>query len=481
MRYGMRFFSLVLPAAVALGWGAAFLAQETAAGGSVPSAEMQAASPVTPPAATVPPEVQEKAKTYKGSAVPPRVLKQMPDGHWTPYDPPAMPAGADWYTIQRGDTLSMLAQQKLGTWLLWPQIWDANPYIKDAHWIYPGDPLFITKPQVVSEATPLESEPVAVTEKPSEGTQESGMGIEEEAPQPPINAYDVYCSGYITKSFQRPHLTILSSQRAETACWAKGDVVYLNEGKAEGMEPGQFFRILRPGQKVSHPVTGREIGQYIQRTGSAKILAIQEHTSIAEITESCDEIYAGNVLVPWAAIPIPWDVKRSATLPLQLEDQAGKVRGRVIWSEDRLEALGENSIIFVDLGSRDQLIPGDKLWIYRYPAAQASLTEATTDLFRQQKIDVGAKDLFRMPKPGTYKADAQASPTNDAQVSREEAPEGYASRTEGPDPSLNPGVKSIPMYIGEGVILTTEANTACVKIIKSSSNEVSFGDWVVPE
>ena len=83
----------------------------------------------------------------------------MPDGHWTPYDPPATPAGADWYTIQRGDTLSMLAQQKLGTWLLWPQIWDANPYIKDAHWIYPGDPLFITKPQVVSEAAPLESEP----------------------------------------------------------------------------------------------------------------------------------------------------------------------------------------------------------------------------------------------------------------------------------------------------------------------------------
>jgi len=135
----------------------------------------------------------------------------------------------------------------------------------------------------------------------------------------------------------------------------------------------------------------------------------------------------------------------------------------------------------VDLGSHDQLIPGDKLWIYRYPAAQASLTEATTDLFRQQKIDVGAKDLFRMPKPGTYKADAQASPTNDAQVSREEAPEGYASRTEGPDPSLNPGVKSIPMYIGEGVILTTESNTACVKVIKSSSNEISFGDWVVAE
>jgi hypothetical protein len=476
----MRFFSLVLPAAVALGWGAAFVAQEAAAGGSVPSAEMQAALPVTPPGAIVPPEVQEKAKTYKGAAVPPRALKKLSDGHWTPYDPPEKPEGAEWYTIQTGDTLSRLAQQKLGTWLLWPQIWDANPYIKDAHWIYPGDPLLMTRPQVVSEAIPLESEPAPVTENPSEEGQEAAVVIEEEAPQPPINAHDVYCSGYITKTFRRPHLTILSSQRAETAGWVKGDVVYLNEGKAEGIEPGQSFRILRPGQKVSHPVTGREIGQYVQRTGAAKILAVQEHSCMAEITDSCDEIYVGNVLVPWVAIPIPWDVTRSATLPLQLEDQTGKVRGRVIWSEDRLEGTGENSIIYVDLGSRDQLIPGDKLWVFRYPAAQGSMIDTTHDLFRQQKIDVGVKDLFRYPKPVAYKDDAKDIQSNEAQVDRaESAPEGKSSGKKGSDPSMGEGVKSIPMYIGEGVILTTEANTACVKVIKSSSNEIAFGDWVV--
>jgi len=481
MRYGMRFFSLVLPAVVALGWGAAPLAQSAAAGGSDPSAETKASPAGVQAAPSVPPEVQQKAKTYKGSATPPRSLKKLADGHWTPYDPPEKPAGAEWYTIQSGDTLSKLAQQKLGTWLLWPQIWDANPYIKDAHWIYPGDPLFITKPQVVSEATPLEPEVIAPTETSKAGTEESALSIEEEAPQPPINSNDVYCSGYITRNFKPPHMTILSSQRAETIGWAKGDVVYLNEGKAEGIEPGMAYQILRVGQKVSHPVSGRELGRYVRRVGAAKILAIQEHTSIAEITDSCDEVYAGNLLVPWAPIPIPWDVKRSQVLPLQLENAAGKMRGRVVWSEDRLEATGETSVVYIDLGSREQLIPGDKLWIFRYPAAQGSLTKSTSDLFRQQKIDVPIKDLFRLPKVATYKGDAQTARTSDAQVSRDSAgPEGKDSSRHGADPSLEKGVKSIPMYIGEGVVLTTEANTACVKIIKCS-NEIFFGDWVMVE
>ena len=331
-----------------------------------------------------------EGQDLQGFGDPAPIAQAMPDGHWTPYDPET-PTGADWQTRSRGATPCPC----------WPnRSWAhgfcglksgmPTPISRTPTGFIRAIRSFITKPQVVSEVTPLGNEPVGVTEKtPGRRSRVRHGPLEAESPQPPINAYDVYCSGFITKTFRRPHMTILSSQRAETVGWAKGDVVYLNEGKAEGIEPGPSYQILRIGQKVSHPTTGRELGQYVRRIGAAKILAIQEHSSIAEITESCDEITVGNVLVPWVAIPIPWDVKRSAELPLQLDDQAGKVRGRVVWSEDRLEASGEHSVIYVDLGSRDQLIPGDKVWIFHYPAAQASLTEASHDLYRQQKIDVG--------------------------------------------------------------------------------------------
>src|SRR5439155_392605 len=65
--------------------------------------------------------------------------------------PETIPDGATYYIIVRGDTLWDLAGKYLGNPYLWPQIWDQNRYITDAHWIYPGDPLIMPKVALVSE------------------------------------------------------------------------------------------------------------------------------------------------------------------------------------------------------------------------------------------------------------------------------------------------------------------------------------------
>ena len=79
------------------------------------------------------------------SSVPPRNLHKVGD-HWTPYNPPdpeSFPAGAKVHIIEPGDTLWALAETYYGDPYLWPQLWEQNTYITDAHWIYPGDPLLI--------------------------------------------------------------------------------------------------------------------------------------------------------------------------------------------------------------------------------------------------------------------------------------------------------------------------------------------------
>ena len=77
---------------------------------------------------------------------PPRDLHFV-DGHWTAWNPPAPPPGEQVHVIARGDTLWDLAAKYYGDPYLWPQIWEKNQYILDAHWIYPGDPL-VLGPQV---------------------------------------------------------------------------------------------------------------------------------------------------------------------------------------------------------------------------------------------------------------------------------------------------------------------------------------------
>src|SRR3989442_2012451 len=83
--------------------------------------------------------------TPKSTSHPPRELHRVGD-HWTPYNPPdpaSYPPNAKTYTIKAGDTLWGLATQFYQNGYLWPQLWESNTWITDAHWIYPGDVLLV--------------------------------------------------------------------------------------------------------------------------------------------------------------------------------------------------------------------------------------------------------------------------------------------------------------------------------------------------
>jgi hypothetical protein len=298
---------------------------------------------------------------------------------------------------------------------------------------------------------------------------------------PPVNAHDIYCSGFIRTGYTLPSLRIVSGQNRVKESLSDGDVVYLNGGTAEGVETGNEYFILQQGQVVSHPISGKEIGDLFLRVGRAKVMTSQEHSSIAQITYSCDEIRYGFALAPYAPIPIPWNIERVDELPLYLPEST-KPTGRIIWAEDRLESTGRNNVIYIDLGAGHQLSPGDKVWVYRYPAQEDSFVSNTSDLFRQQKINVGPRDLFREQKE-TERGTAADTRVPEGSVAGS-APPRTSSDEDTRVPAGSESSVSAAMgyrkFVGEAVVLTTQANTSCVKVLVSTE-EIKPGDWVQPE
>jgi hypothetical protein len=354
----------------ARGQAAATAAPEQAEPKASPEPAAPKAAPA--PAASMP-------VTPPESTTPPRGLKLV-GNHWTPYEPPdpeSFPEGAQVHIIVSGDTLWGMAGTHFENPWLWPQIWNENRYILDSHWIYPGDPLLLPpRPTVVSEiapdngdtGSPAPEEPEEADSEPmdhsGEGSQESTRaGSEDEGPIPVADYSDLYCTGNVRPDYQKTELYIANSEDVKIGL-TTGDLVYLNGGKDGGkVKPGDSFLIIAKGTEVFHPVTGKWVGTYVRRLGRVKVLAVQDQTSIAEITESCqDRIEVGFELEADRTLTSP--VARQVAFNRLDVEPSGKPNGYIVHLQDGMNDALAGSMVDVDLGSDDGVRAGDVMLIY---------------------------------------------------------------------------------------------------------------------
>jgi hypothetical protein len=337
--------------------------------------------------------------TKKSSSHPPRDLHRAGD-HWTAYDPPdpaTFPAGAKTYTIKRGDTLWSLAEQFFKNAYMWPQLWEGNTWITDAHWIYPGDVLLIdseTAQQITAAAAahgdtlppPPALMPESVTAGNSGGsaasTYVSGDGYITAAdpaggsrsPVPLGSDADVYCYGYIgadgesmpnsIQGYEDSEVRYAKGAIEQVITGSTGDLVLINGGTASGLVAGETYILVDVGKLISHPgkrtqVVGRE---YIYR-GQVKILCAEDRQSRGLITQSCSEVSVGTHLKALPQIPIP--LARIPDMPAFCDPSSNKRTGYIVGAQGGWdEALGEGLLVEVDLGQADQIQPGDFLIVY---------------------------------------------------------------------------------------------------------------------
>ena len=304
-------------------------------------------------------EIQAEQITENAITVPP---------HWSPYQAPtSYPEGTQLHIIVKGNTLWDLSNQYLKNPFLWPQLWDANRYITNPHWIYPGDPLVIPQLDVVraaGEEAGAEGEPGApgYGEETPGGAPGAPLGPDGRPIPSLLPAYEevsIQCAGYVTDK-EDEHLKVMGSEEGPGGkiALSRGDVVYINGGTDDGVSPGNMYYLQRRANKVSG-------GWNIVRSGWVTVLASQERSAIAEVTQACIDIHVEDYLTPFEQIPVPL-IPTRRQIATRLTPETGKIRGEVIASLEEVITLGQGNLVGLNVGERDGVIPGNIFTVFRY-------------------------------------------------------------------------------------------------------------------
>jgi hypothetical protein len=208
----------------------------------------------------------------------------------------------------------------------------------------------------------------AAADKPSAPAPASAIAI---SPPLPIGVEaDVYCTGWIGDADDTFPASIFSAERVDSKQgFLEGDIVYINAGAKQGITAGQEFWVVRPARTVYRFGSVLDVlGRVYQTPGRVRVLCAQDDAAIAEIVLSCSDVNVGDALLPFEPVPVPL-VRR--TVPLSSCDPStGKLSGHIVDDFDRVTAIVKNSVIYLDLGEEDGVMPGDFFSVYRIPSRE---------------------------------------------------------------------------------------------------------------
>jgi hypothetical protein len=282
----------------------------------------------------------------------------------------------------------------------------------------------------------------------------------------------LYCAGYIR--YQRlPHMPQIvgAEEEQEQHNFAEGEIVYLNAGSQQGIKEGQTFQIIRPRGDVKgvHKQKYGFLGTYVQEVGQLQVFKVRQNTSAAQITFSCGPALLGDLVAPIPDRESPLRRAEATNLD-RFADPSGKQTGRLMMAKDNRETITKDDIVYIDLGSEDQVKPGDYLTVYR-PLGTGNITTFDNEEIARNRASGFQSDRFR---GGGFSSQATRAKDETAFV---DAKGRYRYR-----PITSREIKRhrpvMPRKIvGEIVIIDVQTRTATA-IITRVAGEVHTGDWV---
>ena len=200
---------------------------------------------------------------------------------------------------------------------------------------------------------------------------------------------EVYCSGMVTTQAVPTSIQVISGEQSDSKLtFSKGDYIYINKGCSQGVKPGDEFSVMRRidddtmipwftmQDKLLHAM-----GQAWADEGRIKVLIAAKDVSTAQITDSCDFMLRGDVVVPFAERPVP-ELKSEKDFD-HFAPPSGKPKAMVVVGKNFEIQSGDHDIVYVNLGSAQGVKVGDYFRIFRYQGNRSELAFQTPDVATQ--------------------------------------------------------------------------------------------------
>lgn len=262
------------------------------------------------------------------------------------------------YTIKKGDTLWGISQRFLKDPYYWPNLWSNNPFIANPHLIYPGQKVAIydgriqivgVKPKAPTPA-PAAEKPAPETPAPAPAPTEKPVPAEEPVTIKTLGGAE----GFVSLDGLQGVGTIVDTVD-NRLMMAEGDTVFCEMKTPADVQPGDAFDIVAFGKPIYHPVSGKLIGHQVATVGSLVVTAVNPSVATARITASNQEIRRGDKLLPFQAPALEVALKKAKNL----------LNGYIIASKQDKIGIGQNDVIYIDLGAADGLETGNLLYLTR--------------------------------------------------------------------------------------------------------------------
>ena len=276
-------------------------------------------------------------------------------------------AHPDTYVVQKGDTLWDISARFLKKPWLWPEIWQANPQVKNPHLIYPGDVLSLAYLDRIS------AQPGPRTEAPINAI--------------PLAQVEPFLKDLsVVDSFQHlPYVVGLEDNRLRASA---GQLAYVKG--LDSAAVGQRYAVVRPTVRYALPqlnadldARGKEtagagnlwasyvptserteaLGYELAKVNVGTVTRVAAGTAGATalmLEDSGREVRAGDRLVPVQAQP--YDLQ---FIPHAPSAQALASDARVLAVADMFTAGGRRDVIAISAGSREGVDNGTVFSIWR--------------------------------------------------------------------------------------------------------------------